>query len=289
MKLIRTFFVGLVFALLFVFAQGVFAYQSPGKPTGLVNDFAGVLSSDQKSQLESKLESFRNQTSNEIAIVTIPTLGDTPIEDYANQLFREWGIGSKENNNGILILAAINDHQLRIEVGYGLEGAVPDLLTKQIQEQEIIPSFKNGNYAEGLNKGVDALMQASQGEYTGNNQDSVPQISTGMIIFILIFVFQFLVAILAPSKSWWFGGVLGGVAGGIIGYIGGALLFGIIGAVAGIGIGLLLDYFVSKNYKGGGRGGGPWFFGGFGGGGSGGGFGGFGGGSSGGGGSSSSW
>lgn len=276
---------------LFLCGKGVLAYQSPGTPTGFVNDFAGVLTSEQKTRLESALDNFQKETSNEISIVTIPTLNDEPIEDYANTLFREWGIGSKANNNGVLILAAINDHKLRIEVGYGLEGALPDLLTKTIQENEIIPSFKTKDYAGGFEKGVMAIMQATQGEYKGDSTEHKQSIPFELIFFILFFGVQIVFAILAPTKSWWLGGVIGGAGGGIAGLVLGSVVFGIIGGLAGVGLGLLLDYIVSKNYKGpGGNSGGPWFFGG--GGGSsfgGGGFGGFGGGSSGGGGSSSSW
>lgn len=277
---------------LFLCGKGVLAYQSPGTPTGFVNDFANVLTAEQKTRLETTLDSFQKETSNEISIVTIPTLNGEPIENYANTLFREWGIGSKKNNNGVLILAAINDHKLRIEVGYGLEGALPDLLTKTIQENEIIPSFKTDDYAGGFEKGVLAIMQATQGEYKGEPVEHKQSVPAELIFFMLFFGVQIIFAILAPTKSWWLGGVIGGLGGGIVGYILGALTFGIIGGLAGAGFGLLIDYLVSKNYKGpGGRPGGG-FWGGFGGGGSSfgsGGFGGFGGGSSGGGGSSTSW
>lgn len=281
----------LVVGALFLCGKGVLAYTSPGKPSGFVNDFANVLTSEQKTRLESVLDSFQKETSNEISIVTIPTLNDEPIEDYANTLFREWGIGSKANNNGVLILAAINDRKLRIEVGYGLEGALPDILTKQIQEQQIIPLFKAGDYAGGLEKGVIAIMQATEGEYIAEKTEQKKSVPLELIFWLFFFGAQIIFAILAPTKSWWLGGVIGGIGGGIVGYLFGTLLFGIIGGLAGVGLGLLVDYLVSKNYKGSGnRSDGPWFFGG--GGGSsfgGGGFGGFGGGSSGGGGSSSSW
>lgn len=279
----------LIVGALFLFGKGVLAYQSPGKPTGFVNDFANVLTVDQKTSLENTLSNFQKETSNEISIVTIPTLNNEPIESYANTLFREWGIGGKDRNNGVLILAAIDDRKLRIEVGYGLEGALPDLLTKQIQENEIVPSFKDGNYANGLQKGVTAVMQATQGEYQNSSQQKNSSIPTELIFFILFFGAQVIFAILAPTKSWWLGGVIGGIGGGVLGFILSSFVFGIIAGLFGVVIGLLVDYVVSKNYKGpDDHSGGPWFFGG-GGSSFGGGFGGFGGGSSGGGGSNSNW
>ncbi len=284
----------LIVLTLFLFGKSVLAYSSPGTPTGFVNDFANVLKPEEKAALETKLKNFKNETSNEITVVTISTLSGDPIDTYANTLFREWGIGGKEHNNGILVLVAIEDRKMRIEVGYGLEGAMPDLLTKQIQDTDITPLFINQEYGAGLTKGVDSLIAATKSEYEAPKQTK----KSFPIELIMLGIFmggQILISILAPTKSWWLGGVIGAGAGAVAGLVLKSLLFGGILAAGGIGLGLLLDYFVSKSYekKGGrddfwNRGG---FFGGAGSswGGSGGGFGGFGGGSSGGGGSSSSW
>ncbi len=92
-----------------------------------------------------------DSTSNQIAIVLIKTLNDYPIEDYSVKLFRSWGIGNKKTNNGVLIIAAIDDHKVRIEVGYGLEGAIPDITANSIIEDDIVPAFKEENYYQGLN------------------------------------------------------------------------------------------------------------------------------------------
>src|SRR5689334_5672452 len=94
-------------------------------PPRLVNDLAGVLSPDQEAALERKLVAYDDSTSSQIAVVLVSTLNDYPIEEYALALYRKWGIGNKKTNNGILILAAIEDRKIRIEAGYGLEGAVP--------------------------------------------------------------------------------------------------------------------------------------------------------------------
>lgn len=286
---------GIFFAASVAFA---FAYTSPGNPTGFVNDYTGTLSADQDQSLEAKLTQFKTETTNEIAIVLVSNLGGDTIENYANELFREWGIGGKEHNNGILVLIAKDDRQARIEVGYGLEGAVPDLLAKQILDEVILTEFKTGNYYLGLSNGVDVLMSASRGEYTAPPRSSGGPTASGLFntaVFILFFLVPILAALLGKSKSWWAGGVVGGGFGLInifINFFTLTLFVNILLGVGAIIVGLIFDYVVSKNHGIGGSGGhGPWFFGGggFGGGRSGGGFGGFGGGSSGGGGASSSW
>ncbi len=281
---------------LFLFTgKSVLAYSSPGSPTGYVNDFAGMLKPETKTTLEETLTNFTKETSSEISVVTVNNLDGDSIENYANELFREWGIGTKTNNNGVLLLISKDDRKLRIEVGYGLEGALPDATAFSIITNDITPLFKAGDYDAGVTIGVEKIISATKGEYTAEPQKKkgISGNVLEVLFFVFIFGFNILVSILAPSKSWWLGGVIGGVIGGIVGFIfwslvGGAILGGIL-----LGLGLLVDFFVSKAYqKGGGRGGpfgGIWTGGGFGSGSSGGGFGGFSGGSSGGGGSSGSW
>lgn len=135
------------------------------KPTRLVNDFAGVLTPEQLQNLESKLVAYDDSTSTQIAIAIIPSLGDRPIEEAALQIFRGWGVGNAKTNNGILLLSAINDRKIRIEVGYGLEGAVPDIIANQIIRNDIVPAFRQGNYYEGLDRACSSIILAAAGEY----------------------------------------------------------------------------------------------------------------------------
>src|SRR5262245_20553657 len=100
--------------------------QRPSPPR-LVNDLANVLSPDEEQRLEQQLVAYDDSTSTQIAIVTVKTLDDYPIEEYSLKILRDWGVGNKKTNNGIVILAAIDDRKIRIEVGYGLEGAIPDI------------------------------------------------------------------------------------------------------------------------------------------------------------------
>jgi uncharacterized protein len=123
-------------------------------PKGFVNDFAGVLDQTSRERLEERLSAYERETSTEIAIALFPSLSGRTIEDFAVALFEEWKIGKRDNNNGILIVAAIQDRAVRIEVGYGLEGKVPDAQAGRIIREAITPRFREGKYAEGLDAAV---------------------------------------------------------------------------------------------------------------------------------------
>jgi uncharacterized membrane protein YgcG len=115
--------------------------------------------------LEHKLISVEKYSSNQIAIVSVNSLDGYSIEDYANKLFRDWGIGTKEKNNGILLLFSLTDRKIRIEVGYGLEEAVSNKTAKSIIDNDITPNFKNKEYYAGINKAIDDLVLAANGIY----------------------------------------------------------------------------------------------------------------------------
>lgn len=282
----------------FLLPTSSFAYTSPGKPVGLLNDFAKVLSAQDSVTIGQKLIDLNKLTSAQVTVVTIPNLGNETIETYAVKLFQEWGIGVKGKDNGLLIIVAPNDHEARIEVGYGLEGTVTDLQAGNIVNKVMLPAFKSGDYGAGISGAVDAVsgiiladpsVVAEYSQSTQNNSSPFTYFFFGIIILNILAKF------LGKTKSWWLGGVLGGVVGIVIGLIWGFFYLGIVSIVILTILGLIFDYFVSKNPPGSGGGGGFWpiFFGGgrgdgFGGSG-GGGFGGFGGGGSGGGGASGRW
>jgi uncharacterized protein len=253
-----------------------------------------VLTQDQVNSLEQQLREFNASTTNEIAVVTVPSLQGDYIEHYAVKLFEDWKIGKEKQDNGVLLLIALDEHKVRLEVGYGLEGALPDALASDIIRNDITPLFKQNDYYGGIQAGLTDVMQATKGEYVSSKEGGGVSGASIEHAFILIIVaVQFLAAILGRSKSWWAGGVLGAVAGAIITYVGvlGITTFiGIIVTVVLTLLGLVFDYVVSNAYtRAISRGGSvPWWVGG--GGRSGGSsFGGFGGGSSGGGGASGSW
>ena len=230
-------------------------------PPSLVVDNANVFASQDRQALERKLVALDDSTSNQICVVTVPSMNGEVIEEVANKTFRDWGIGNKKTNNGILILVAVNDRKIRIEVGYGLEGAVPDVTANDIINNDITPAFTQGNYLGGINAAVDDLSKAAVGEYKVKRERQKSSGGGGSNILGIIIII--IVIIIISSR-----GGRGGRGGG------GGWIAPILFNSGGFG-----------GFGGGNSGGG---FGGFGGD-SGGGFGGFGGGSSGGGGASGSW
>ena len=140
--------------VLFFAAATAGAEEIEYKPTGFVNDYAHIISGPTNNDLTALLTSFKKQTGVEIAVVTIPTLGDVPLEDYATRLFEEWGIGEKGKDNGLLFLIAPKERKLRIEVGYGLEGAINDALAGRIIRDTIVPWFVKDDYSTGIVNGV---------------------------------------------------------------------------------------------------------------------------------------
>lgn len=269
------------------------AYTSPGKPAGFVNDFAEVLSPLQKNELEAKLFDFNKGTGNEISIVTIKSLGGDTVENFAIEIFEEWGIGEKGKDNGVLFLVAINEREMRIEVGYGLEGALTDAQSYWIEQNVAVPAFRDRNYYAGISGVTDKIMGViarTEDIPSFTQNQPVNSRSFSNLFFLIFFVPIWLASILGRSKSWWIGGVLGGISGVVLGFIYGFLYIGLIAVLGLIPIGLFFDFLVSRAYaKGKLTGHYPWWIGGGGRWGGGGGFGGFGGGSSGGGGSSSRW
>ena len=243
--------------------------QPRPNPPKLVNDFSGTLSSSQQAELENKLVAFDNETSNQIAVVLINTTGDYDISDVALKYLRDWGIGNKKNNNGAVLLVAIQDRKVWISTGYGLEGALPDITAGQIIRNNITPQFKKGDYYQGISDGIDAIIQATKGEYKApegyaDRGKGKGGGGSGLILLVI-----FLVVIFLISR----GG--GGRGGGMMSRRG----------YGGFGSGFLWGSLFGGGFGGGSSsGGGSW-----GGGGGGGGFGGFGGGSGGGGGAGGSW
>lgn len=277
-----------------------FAYTSPGKPTGFVNDFAGVLSAEQRTTLEQALQENQKTTGNELTVVTVKSLGGDTVEDYSVELFKEWGIGKEGADNGALLLIALDDRAMRIEVGYGLEPTLTDAISSRIIRNSITPQFKEGKYYEGIAAGVEQMIAATKGEALAPAPESAFPWPDSLEAYVFLIwvgfaLLQWILSMLARSRSWWMGGALGGAAGVIIALLA-TMAAGLIVAAIFIPLGLLLDYFVSREYaKSSALGrtphwwaGGPWVGGGFGRGGFGG-FGGFGGGRSGGGGSSGNW
>lgn len=283
-------------------ASCAFAYTSPGKPTGHVNDYTGTLNAETKTNLEGLLTRFQASEKGEVAVAIVSTLSGDVIENYSVALAREWGIGAKGKDNGVLLLVVKDDRELRIEVGYGFEGILTDAKSSRIIREVITPRFKAGQYDEGVSDGVKAIIGALDPTFDGGFSlaDAPPvnttQFSASNLPVVVLFLYfaasilSLVASILGRSKSWWLGGVLGAALGGYISF---AFVMNFIPVVALTLIGLFFDFVVSRGYQNSVEKGTrpPWWTGGsggFGGGGSSG-FGGFSGGSFGGGGSSGRW
>jgi uncharacterized protein len=199
----------------------VFAYASPGRPAGFVNDFAGILNATERQNLETELVDFKKQTGAELAVVTVKNLGGDTVENYAVELFKDWGIGEKGKDNGVLLLVALEDRKMRIEVGYGLEGVLTDAQASSIIRNTLTPAFRGNDYGGGITGAVNQIITIVKPEYASSEgiaseiQSSSSSKSNGFniehIFFLLFFVPVWLASILGRSKSWWAGGVVGGV------------------------------------------------------------------------------
>jgi uncharacterized protein len=237
---------------LFVSTIG-FAAPEPPKLEGRVNDLGGVLSPQGKQRLESELAQYEKKTGHQFAFLSVESLEGRPIEDFAMAVAEKWKLGDKTRDDGLIVIVAKADRQMRIEVGYGLEGAVPDALAAKIIRNEMVPSFRSGDFDGGVERAFGLLMRAAEGESVGvPPRGAAGRSAASRLAPILIFIVVML--LLWGSGS---GGGSGGVRRSVLG-----------GGMMGTGWGAF----------GGGRGG--FGGGGFGGGGFGGGGGGFGGGGS---------
>jgi uncharacterized protein len=189
--------------IIFVFLNVLVFSQIPERPDPpkLYNNFSkelpNFLNADEAARLEEKLEVFSNQTSNQICIVVVDDLNGYDASDYATKLGNAWAVGQSGFKNGIVILIKPTDtngkHTMFIAVGYGLEGAIPDLATKRIREEEMNPYFRNKDFYTGLDKGTDKLMALAKGEidkesYVRGNNKSPGGLVKAIIIVIVIII-----------------------------------------------------------------------------------------------------
>ena len=139
----------------------------PSQPSGMVNDYADMLSTNEEYNLEQKLSSYRDTTSNVIVIAIINSLEGYSREEVATELMNNWRIWEGERYNGVLILISKTDRELKIEIGYGLEGAIPDAMANRIVQDILIPNLRNGSVYQGLDNATNAIIQLASGEYEG--------------------------------------------------------------------------------------------------------------------------
>jgi uncharacterized protein len=190
--------------LLLFFSLNLLAKEVPVPPDNYrwVQDYAKVLSPDQEIFLLKKLRDYYDSTSNEFVIVTENSLEGDDIFDYSYRIAERWGIGKKGKDNGVLIYAAMQDRKIYIQVGYGLEGAIPDIYAKRIIEQIIKPNFKQGLYGKGFDEATDALIQMAEGEFVNNDTSAGKGIPVWVIVLIVIIIIIIISSMGGGNDSW---------------------------------------------------------------------------------------
>lgn len=197
MKLIQN--IVLASLLLFGLSGMGQAIPEPLSPPRLVNDYIGLLNENQFRHLELKLERFNDSSSTQIVVIIVKSLNGLTKEEFADQVGEKWGVGQKGKNNGIVVLVKPNYQnekgQVRISVAYGLEGAIPDALTKRIVDNEMVPYFTAGDYFTGIDKATNTLISLAKGEYTADQYKertggSPFRLLVPLIIIIIIIIFM---------------------------------------------------------------------------------------------------
>ena len=215
--------------LCLLFCLPAFGLAVPERPEGRITDRTRTLTRDQIAALERKLAAFERETTNQIAVLLIPSLEGDSLEDYSIRLAEKWKIGQQGRDNGAILLIVKNDRKLRIEVGYGLEGALPDALAGTIIRNEISPRFREGQFYQGIDAGVNAVIAATKGEYKASPKRKRSQMEAWIPFLIAgaFLVFFMLAASRArrrqyhsgSSRGWtsgggfWYGGSSGGDGG----------------------------------------------------------------------------
>jgi uncharacterized protein len=185
----------LAFASVLLLATGVQAAETiPPKPAGYFNDYAGVVSKEAALRLNEQLAQFERETSNQVLVAVFRKMeSNSSIEDYTRRVAQAWAVGQKDRRNGAVLFVFVEDRQMFIQVGYGLEGALTDLTCYDITQRHIKPRFRANDYEGGLTTGIDLICKAIRGEYTGSGKTKAEEGGTaangrGLLTFIIFLV-----------------------------------------------------------------------------------------------------
>jgi uncharacterized protein len=197
----------------------------PPKPDRYFNDYAGVVSKEAAQRFNEQLEQFERETSDQIVVAVFPKMqSDSSIEDYAQRIGQAWGVGQEDKRNGVALLVFVTDRKISIQVGYGLEGALPDAIAYDIRQNQITPHFRDKDYEGGLNAGIDSIEKAIRGEYKGSGKTVADQRGrargpSGNLVFFIIFIVILLIfSRLTRKRGYGYssrgGPIIGGWGGG---------------------------------------------------------------------------
>jgi uncharacterized protein len=232
-----------LFCTLMVAATGSIGQKQVPELWGLhVHDEAHVLSPEAVDRLERELSAYEDSTTNQLAILIIPSLDGEVLEQYALRVAETWSLGQADKDNGALLLIAVNDRKMRIETGQGLEGPLTDAVCSRIIRKEIAPPFRQGAYDDGVTAGVKAMVAAIGGEYTATDDDKgsadlswKEKLVIGVFLFIVLGIFT-VIGILSPGCAGWFLYVF------LIPFY---AIFPMIVAGTGGGLGILITYLIA--------------------------------------------
>ncbi len=205
----------LLFSILWIGMSTIIGQNLPPKPNPpkLVNDLAHLMSAEQVQSLENALVAYDDEASTQITIVTVSDLDGYPIDDYAMAIGRQWGVGRKGKNNGLVILVSKVERKINISTGYGMEGVLPDLICRRIIENEIKPNFRSGEYYGGFTAALEAIKKAAKNEYVNDD----PAQGGSPFPFLLLVIILIIIFIIishrgggggryySPGGSWWVG------------------------------------------------------------------------------------
>ena len=169
-------------------AAGFGAEALPPPPAAYFNDYASLVSAGDAQRLDAKLRRFAEETSTQVVVVVFKSLPAASLEDFSVRAAQAWRVGRKDWDNGAVLFVFVDDRKMRIETGYGLEGALPDQLAARILDLEVRPRFRAGDWAGGLEAGIDAILAATRGEYKAPPPKKAEGVPLVAILIILIFV-----------------------------------------------------------------------------------------------------
>jgi uncharacterized protein len=237
-------------AILLVAHHARAAEVIPPKPAGYFNDYAGVVSKTAALRFNEQLAQFERETSNQVVVaVFLKMQSDDDIAAYTQRVAQTWGVGQKEQRNGVVLFVFIQDHKMFIQVGYGLEGALPDATAFDITEYRIKPHFRNNDYEGGLAEGIDSILKAIRGEYKGTGKTvreghgESGNFPGNLVFFFLFIIIALILSRLGPRRGYHYSGSgagwawalgsgggggwsSGGGGGGFSGFSGGGGSFG---------------------------------------------------------------
>ena len=190
-----------------------------------VTDLTGTLSADQRTSLEQKLEALEREKGSQVVVLILPTTVPEAIEQFSVRLEEQWKIGRGKISDGVILVVAKNDRKVRIEVGYGLEGAIPDAIAKRIIEEQIIPNFKNGDFNQGINAGCDSIIARIKGEelppppasgFSNSSSSSQPEGDPSFVMVIVGIISSSILSLFSLKQPWV--GILAAVAAALMGF-----------------------------------------------------------------------